>query len=63
MKTRILITSEILIFTVLVLVSNYAISEDVFVPTKNEEIYGTWVNKSYRAGIGRLYIGAGFLKR
>jgi hypothetical protein len=52
MKTRILITSVILIFTVLVFIGNYAIGEDEYVLTENEEIYSTWVNTSYRPGTG-----------
>jgi len=55
MKTRIVITNVILIFAVLIFIGNYAIGEDEYVPAENEEIYGTWVNPSYRTGVGELY--------
>jgi hypothetical protein len=47
MKTRRLITGVILILAVLVFIGNYAIGEDDYAPTENEEIYGIWVNTDY----------------
>lgn len=37
----------ILILSVTVLIGNNAIGEDEYVPTENEELYGTWVNTEY----------------
>ena len=47
MKTRKLIIMVILILIVLVFIGDYAIGEDDYVLTENEEIYGTWVNPNY----------------
>ena len=47
MKTRTLITGVVVILAVLVITGNYAIGEDEYVLTDNEEIYGTWVNTNY----------------
>jgi len=48
MKTKSLIAGFILISTVFFFTTgNYAIGENEYVPTKNEEIYGTWVNPNY----------------
>lgn len=45
MKTIKLILGVILILIVLGIVGNYAIGTDEYVPTKNDVIYGTWVNE------------------
>ena len=47
MKSRMLITNVILILVIFILIGNYAIGNDEYVPTENEEIYGTWVNPNY----------------
>ena len=47
MKSRMLITNVILTLVIFILIGNYAIGKDEYVPTENEEIYGTWVNPNY----------------
>ncbi|UCB46660.1 MAG: hypothetical protein JSV25_04360 [Spirochaetota bacterium] len=47
MKTRTLIIGVVVILAVLIIIGNYAIGEDEYVLTENEEIYGTWVNTNY----------------
>ena len=45
MKSRTLISGVIIILAIFM--GNYAIGEDEYVPSENEEIYGTWVNPEY----------------
>ena len=52
MKTRKLILGVIIISIIVLFIGYYAIGEDKYIPTENEELYGTWVNTSYRPGTG-----------
>jgi beta-lactamase regulating signal transducer with metallopeptidase domain len=47
MMTRILMISMVLLLSVAVLPASYAKDREFYVPTQDEEIYGTWINTEY----------------
>ena len=47
MKTRTLVLILILVLAVLVIAGSCATGNKVYIATKNEELYGTWVNTDY----------------
>ena len=47
MMTRILMISMVILLSVSVLPTSYAKDREFFVPSSDEEIYGTWINTGY----------------